>query len=390
LTFAAMFSWRYLGPEGALGDGLLPPEGKTMGWIGKTVPLDAYGTAGDALLRLKPAYLWLMGIAWLVWLVPFVRNEWKMGIRGASRRLGLPGGLAALGFGMVCQISFFLLASFFVPSGPVWLPLPMAASLLRSLGEGVWASISFGLPLMGLVLIGLAIALGKSEGQRRAWLTFIAAIVALAAASILSAGVVAGTVLALRNLDQLTLPEYRQAAQVQLALGLPLNIAFSTIGWAVVVAGVRALRAPGPSMISRLALLRGSSLAGLILVAGAFAFWHLTALPVAETSPSNGATQVPTNAPIIVRLEPGERTWTPGIKATYAEDGAYVRGSTHGSIGQVAFTPQGGWRPNAVVEVDVCCGPNTRGYRFSFTTADGPSPDTTPLPAPAKPRGPQP
>ncbi|MBI2954948.1 MAG: hypothetical protein HYY30_11580 [Chloroflexi bacterium] len=391
LALVAMLSWRYLGPEGALGDGYLPPEGRTMGWIGKTVPADVYGPAGDALLGLKLIYPWMLGAACLAWMAAIARFGWGLGIRGAARRLGFRGGLVALGLAMIYQSPlglYFLTPLFFAGPGPIWLPTRgMAGALPRALGErGQWPLVDLGYPLLGLSLVGLAVLLRGSIVRRRAWLNFAATAIAIIAAAILSAGLIAGTALALHSQGQLTLPEYRLASQIQLALGLPLNVAFAIVGWLVVFGGIRALRTPGTAALSMPALLRGSALGGGVLAAGAFAFWHLTALPVAETFPRDGATDVPTNAPIIVRLKPGPRNWGPGIRAVYAETGEYIRGTTGGfGLGggqQTVFTPEGGWRPNAEVDVEVCCGPNTRSYRFSFFTDAGPSPEVTPLPGP--------
>lgn len=396
LALVAMLSWRYLGPEGALGDGYLPPEGKTMGWIGKTVPADAYGPAGDVLLGLKLVYPWLLGAAGLIWLAAVGRIGRGLGIRGVARRLGFGGGLVALGLALVYQGP---LALFIAGPGPVWLPTRgMAGVLPMALGErGQWPLVDLGYPLLGMALVGLAVVLPRSTSQRRAWLTFAATILGLVAAAILSIGLIAGTALALRSQGQLSLPEYRLAAQIQLALGLPLNVGFALTGWLVVAGGIRALWTPGAVALSTSACLRGSALAVGALVVASVAFWHLTALPVAETSPADGATNVPTNAPIVVRLEPGSRNWGPSIRAVYADSGTYVRGTTGGfGLDTVAFTPEGGWRPKAAVEVEVCCGPNTRSYRFSFTTAAGPSPEVTPLagpgpkPTPVRPAGPEP
>ena len=119
------------------------------------------------------------------------------------------------------------------------------------------------------------------------------------------------------------------------------------------------------------------------LALGGLAFWRLTALPVAETYPREGEADVPTNAAIHVKLQTGERNWGPGIQATY-ETGEYVPGTSGGAAqGGVWFMPDGGWRRGARVRVRVCCGPYTRAYYFSFTTASGPSEAVTPPSEPA-------
>ena len=123
------------------------------------------------------------------------------------------------------------------------------------------------------------------------------------------------------------------------------------------------------------------SVMAAVVVAAAFAFWQFTAMPIAETSPLDGAANVPTNAPITVRLTRGDRNWGPGIRVIYAETGEIIQGSGGGWFQrEIRFSPQSGWHPNARVEVQVCCGPLTRSYRFSFTTGDGPSPDVAAIP----------
>jgi len=222
-------------------------------------------------------------------------------------------------------------------------------------------------------------------------LTLVATLLALGAALILTAGLWAGTVQSLRAQRLFTLPEYRQAAQWRLALSLPVNAALALLGWAVVAAGRRALTtAGGPAALSPAALRRGLALAGGLAVVGACAFWQLTAMPVADTSPRDGAMGVPTNAPIVVRLQPGLRNWGPGINATYADTGAYIRGTSGGAVdGTAFFMPEGGWRPLARVNVRVSSPSGHRNFEFSFTTAAGPAPGMTPpgpLPMPTAPR----
>ena len=175
-------------------------------------------------------------------------------------------------------------------------------------------------------------------------MTLVATLLALGAALILTAGLWAGTVQSLRAQRLFTLPEYRQAA------------------------------------LSPAALRRGLALAGGLAVVGACAFWQLTAMPVADTSPRDGAMGVPTNAPIVVRLQPGLRNWGPGINATYADTGAYIRGTSGGAVdGTAFFMPEGGWRPLARVNVRVSSPSGHRNFEFSFTTAAGPAPGMTPL-----------
>ncbi len=385
----ALLSWPYLGPAHGLGDNWLPEAGQTLGWINKTVPTGVYGPAGEALAALKTFFPWLVGATALALLALAAGKAARLDLRGTLRAIGLPGGLVLLGLAMLWQ-------------GPL-LPFPflyvqpplihgLACALPQAIGQDgltMWASMAYG--LLGLSLVGLSAPLRDDESKRRGWLTFVATLLAIAAALILTAGLWAGTVQSLRAQRLFTLPEYRQAAQWRLALSLPVNAALALLGWAVVAAGRRALTtAGGPAALSPAALRRGLALAGGLAVVGALAFWQLTAMPVAETSPRNGASDVPTNAPIVVRLRPGLRNWGPGINATYADTGAYIRGTSGGSVdGTASFMPEGGWRPLARVNVRVSSPAGLRDVQFSFTTAAGPAPDMTPpgpLPMPTAPR----
>ncbi|MDP2744127.1 MAG: hypothetical protein Q8P00_03560 [Dehalococcoidia bacterium] len=390
LAVVSTLSWPYLGPGGGMGDNYLPREGQAMGWIGKTVPEGAYSPAGDVLQILKLAYPWLLAAAGAAWLSSTVRLALGHGVRATVRAAGSSSGLVALAFAMLFQVSPFALIAVY--------PLPVygfASALPRILGEsGLSQLLYVGYTALALGLLGLAAALRRSQPQNRGWLAFGAMALALAAASILSAGMVAGTLQSLEAQQQFTLPEYRQAAQLRLALSLPVNAAMAALGWGVVVSGLRAVRRPGTgSGLSSPALRRGLAAAAGIAVLAAFAFWQFTAMPVAETYPQDGATDVPTNAPVIIQLTPGERNWGPGISARYADTGERVVPGTSGGFrgGGSWFAPKDGWRPNSRVEVQVCCGPFTRSYRFSFTTGTGPSPDVpappgpTPAPTPARP-----
>lgn len=380
LAGVAAVSWHTLGPVHGPGGGFLPAEGQSLGRIGKTVPLGAYSRPGDVLTALRQAYPWLLGTAALAWLVAAVRSGQRRRFLDAIRGRDLPGGLLLLAFGMLHQ-------------GPLLLAFPQQALIVQGLGgalariAGGWGlvALSMGLfTLLGLALLGLGALLRDPATRGRGWLTFGAMLLSLAAALILSGGLVAGT---MQNLDlqrSLTLPEFRQAAQLRLALSLPFNAAFACLGWAMFAAGVRALTTPGnAAWLPGRALRRGMALTVGLVVLLALAFWQLTALPVAETSPRDGAAGIPTNAPVMVRLRPAERNWGPGITATYADTGAYVPGTTGGGLAaETWFTPANGWRPNARVKVRVCCGPLTRGYEFSFSTAAGPSAAVAPPPGP--------
>ena len=385
----ALLSWLYLGPAHGLGDNWLPEAGRTLGWINKTVPTGAYGPAGEALAALKTLFPWPAGATALAWLAVAAGKAACLGLRGVTRAIGFPGGLVLLGLAMLWQ-------------GPL-LPFPilcvqpplihgLASALPQAIGQDgltMWASMAYG--LLGLSLIGLSAPLRDDQSKRRGWLTLVATLLALGAALILTAGLWAGTVQSLRAQRLFTLPEYRQAAQWRLALSLPVNAALALLGWAVVAAGRRALTTvDGPAALSPAALRRGLALAGGLAVVGAFAFWQLTAMPVADTSPRDSASDVPTNAPIVVRLRPGLRNWGPGINATYADTGAYVRGTSGGSAeGTTSFMPEGGWRPLTRVNVCVSSPSGRRNFEFSFTTGAGPAPDMTPpgpLPMPTAPR----
>ncbi|HPL29949.1 MAG TPA: Ig-like domain-containing protein, partial [Anaerolineae bacterium] len=384
---AVLLSWPYLGPTHGLGDNWLPEAGKTLGWISKTVPADAYGPAGEALAACKTFFSWLVGAAALAWLAVAMGKAVHLGLRGAVRVIGFPGGLALLGLAMLWQ-------------GPL-LPFPLlyvqpplihglAGALPQAIGQewlSVWAPTGYA--LLGLCLVGLSAPLRADTSRCRGWLTFVATLLAITAALILTIGLWAGTALSLETQRILTLPEYRQAAQWRLALSLPVNAVLALIGWAVVVAGRRAL-ASGPAALPPAAQGRGLALIGGVAVVGALVFWQTTAMPLAETSPRDGTSNVPTNAPITVHLRPGTHNWLPGIRATYADTGQYVPGSSGGSAeGTASFTPEGGWRPNARVNVRIMSAFGQRHYEFSFTTAAGPAPGITPpgpLPAPTAPR----
>lgn len=240
-----------------------------------------------------------------------------------------------------------------------------------------------GCPLLGLALLGVAARLREST-QRQAWLTLAGLLLALAAALVLTVGLAAGTVQNLRTQASLTLPEFRQTARLQLVLSLPVNGALTLLGWATAARGLRALTTPGgPATLPRVVRWRACALTAAVAVVAGLALWRLTVLPVSGTSPADGAIGIPTNAPIVVWLRGGGHNWLPGITATDAETGQYVRGSGGGTgDGGAWFMPEGGWRPNARIHVRICCGPFTRSYDLTFTTANGPSLEVTPLPGP--------
>ncbi|MDP2744526.1 MAG: hypothetical protein Q8P00_05615, partial [Dehalococcoidia bacterium] len=286
-------SWPYLGPGGGMGDNYLPLEGQTMGWIGKTVPERAYGLPGDALQMLKLSYPWLLVAVGLAWAASGIQPVRRLGTRGAIRAVGFSGGLVVLGFAMLFQIMQFTLM--------LGVPLPVhgfAGALPGMLGEqGLSQVLYLGCSALALGLLGLEAALRRSSGRMWGWLAFGATSLALLAAASLSVGLLAGTLQNLELQRQLTLLEYRQAAQLRLALSLPLNAAMAALGWVVFVSGLRAVRGPGTgSRLSSSALRRGLAATAGIAILATFAFWQFTAMPVAETYPQDGATDVPTNA----------------------------------------------------------------------------------------------
>ena len=374
-------SWPYLGPTRGLGDGWLPEAGSTLGWIGKTVPPGVYGAAGVALGALKAAFPWLLAAAALAWVAAALLRAVRRGLMGTVRALGFAGGLAVTGLAILWQSP--LLPPFaYLP----WRELRvhgLAGAVAMAIGEdwlGIWLYLAYA--LLGLALVGLSAPLRDGQREPRRRLAFSATLVALVAAALLTVGLWAGVALSLRTLDSLAVPEYREQVVLGLALSLPLNVALAIASWATVAAGLRALTA-GPAALPRPVMARGLALAGALAIAGGVAFWQLTALPIAETSPAHGAIDVPTNAPIVVRLRPGPRNWGSGIIATYADTGQYVPGTSGGSgAGEAYFSPAGGWRPNARVEVRIMGGTGLRTYTFSFTTAAGPSASVAPLPGP--------
>ncbi|HOG45224.1 MAG TPA: hypothetical protein PLJ35_02170 [Anaerolineae bacterium] len=388
LALVAGASWVYLGPAHGLGDGWLPEAGRTLGWIGKTVPQGAYGVAGEALAALKGAFPWLVGAAALAWLAAAGVKAARLGPHGALRAIGFPGGLALLGLAMLWQCPL-LPFPFLYPQPP--LVHGLAAALPHAVGQdwlGLW--LWLGYALLGLALVGLSAPLSDDATQKRGGLTFCATLLASLAALALTAGLWAGATQGLLEAQRLAgLPALRQAAQLRLALSLPANALLAAIGWATAVAGWRALtRRGGPLALPGAALRRGLVLAAALAVAGGLAFWQWTAMPIATTSPANGAVDVPTNAPIVVRLRPGPRHWGPGLSASYAGTGEHIPGTSGGTgTGETYFAPDGGWRPHARVNVQVLGGMGLRSYTFSFTTAGGPAPDVTPLPGP-RPRAP--
>lgn len=385
---AAMF-WSYVGPASGMGDSSLPQGGQRMGWLGKTVPEGAYGLPGDVLQVLKQGYPWLLVAAGLIWLASAVRRVWQAGIRRMVAAAGLPGGLVMLGFAMLFQALPLPLMLIY--------PLPvqgLAGALVGALGQRGLLSLTYlEFPALALGLLGLSAMLRHGPSRTRDWLAFGAVLLALAAAGVLTAGLVAGTLQNLELQRLLTLPEYRDAAQLRLALSLPVNAAMALLGWVVFAAALQALRKQGSAMhLPAPALWRGLVATGGVAIVAVIAFWQVTAMPVAETYPKDSATEVPTNAPVIIQFTPGDRNWGPGISARYADTGERViQGHSGGSRGGGSwFAPKDGWRPNSRVEVQVCCGPFSRSYRFSFTTGAGPSADVPappgPGPAPTPPR----
>jgi hypothetical protein len=370
----ALLSWHYLVPGAS--DNFLPAPGRTMGWIGKTVAADAYGAPGEALFALAAAFPWLAGAAGLVWLAALLTA-----LARARPRPTLSLGLAALGYGALLQSPVSFLFAFHGPSPP---PVRGLAMALAAEERGLQSALIFGLPLLGLSLLGAGAALRGPAGRQRGWLVLAGTVLALVAAATLSGGLVAGTLQELEFQGRLTADEQREAARLRLALSLVVNGAFAVVGWAVVAGGIRALREPPPAGLPPAAIRRGAAGAAAGLATAGLTFWWLTAMPIAETRPAHGATGVPTNHPLVVRLAPGERNWGPGMCARYAGGDRCVGGASMGYAGGVSFVPDGGWRPNARVEVRVCCGPFTRGYAFSFTTGDGPAADVPTPPGPAR------
>jgi hypothetical protein len=297
--------------------------------------------------------------------------------RSAPRPGWLGGGLAALGLATLLQSPFVF---FFLPRTGIPPVYGMALALARG-EEGLGGVLLFGLPLLGLVLLGLAAAMAEPAGRRRGWLVLAATLLAALAAALLSGGMVAGTVWQLDLRRGLDSPGSRVALDRGLGLSLVANGTFAAIGWAVALAGARALRRPGPGRMTPAALGRAlAATAGGLAVAAAV-FWWLTALPLGETLPRDGASGVPTNHPIVVRLV-GELSWSPGICARYEGTEGCLPGRSGGLPGAVLFAPEGGWRARSRVEVRVCCGPWTRSRWFAFTTGDGVSAEV--------PRGPGP
>ncbi|MFN3762190.1 MAG: Ig-like domain-containing protein [Anaerolineae bacterium] len=127
-------------------------------------------------------------------------------------------------------------------------------------------------------------------------------------------------------------------------------------------------------------------------VGGALA---LTWPRVVSTVPPNGATGVPQNTQVVIRMRP---SWLesllgdPGTQffAYYPDTGKYIYGS-YGFWPDRLFTfsPEGLLRPDAPVEVVVRRGWE-RPYRLRFTTAGPNSPTATPMPTPLHPIGPVP
>ncbi len=374
-------SWPYLGPVRGLGDGWLPEAGKRLGWLGKTVPMGAYGAAGGALDVLRVAFPWLLGAAALAWLAALLLRAVQLGPAGTARALGFSGGLAISGLATLWQSPFL---SFPIAYAGRPLIAGLAPAVAVAIGQDDWLGIwlFWACALLGLALVGLSAPLRDGRREPRRWLPFSATLLAFVAAALLTVGLWAGVALSLRTPDSFALPEYRAEAVLRLALSLPLNAALAAVAWATAIAGLRALAA-GPAALPRQVQGRGFALAGALAIAGAVAFWQLTAMPITETSPAPGATDVPTNAPIVVRLRPGPRNWGPGVAATYAGTGEHIPGTTGGwAEGGVYFSPAGGWRPNARIEVRVMGRAGLRTYTFSFTTATGPSADVAPLPGP--------
>ncbi len=374
LAGVTAFSWSLLGPGG-----LLPATGQYLGWSGKVVPAGAYGMAGKVLSALRMGYPWLLGVAILTWLGGALASLRCRGAQQAVSSAGTPAWLVALGFGMLFQGPVPL--AFLAQQLPVQgfagaLPALLGASGLAALGQVVFT-------LHGLALFWSAAQLRVSSARWRPWCTFGATILALAAALVLTAALPAGLMQGLALQRSLTLPQYRQAAQVRLALSLPVNAALAALGWLTWVRALRAVSAPGgPAALPRRTLQRGLVAVVGVAILGGAAFWQLTALPIAETWPPDGAVGVPTNASLVVRLRPGERNWGPGISATYADTGEYVMGTTGGWFGgETWFTPSGGWRPQARVKVRVS-GLVSRPYEFSFATGSGASADVVLPPGP--------
>lgn len=376
LTGIAALSWRYLGLGDGGGDNYLPRAGQYMGWIGKTVPVDAYGLAGEALTALRTAYPWLLGLAGVVWAADAGR---ALTSRQPFTPAGgwLPRATIVLAAGMIVQVPWL-----FYGSGPWMLfgvPVVrgMAASIPMVLGEEQLSeAVAFFCLFLGFAMLAGVASLHRAA-RWRPWLALALVYLTLTAAVVLSLGSVAGTIQELRLHSQLDMPEFQQQVRLRLALSLALNAGLSLLGGVVAAGWLRRLAEQRGRWALPRKRLVGSAFAalGVLPIAGAL-FWHLTAMPVAETYPVAGATGVPLNAPVIVRLEPGQRNWAPGVSASYPDGAKPVQGYGGGSApGVTYFVPAEGWHPNTRVDVKVVGPSFTRNYTFSFVTGDAPSTD---------------
>lgn len=132
-----------------------------------------------------------------------------------------------------------------------------------------------------------------------------------------------------------------------------------------------------------------------LLAVGVGGTLALTWPRVVSTVPPNGATGVPRNTQVVVRMRPSWLEGLPGNPGThffayYPDTGKHIHSSYRfWPDGLFTFSPEGLLRPDAPVEVVVRRGWE-RPYRLRFTTAGPDSPTATPMPTPAYPVGPLP
>jgi hypothetical protein len=161
------------------------------------------------------------------------------------------------------------------------------------------------------------------------------------------------------------------------ALGLALHLALLGFGvwslsrWARAVIPLERRGRPSQGKLSPIAL----PLLALIALTGLG--WWVTTPRVVATVPQDGASGVPRDVTVSIRMQ--ERAWLWrqlnaggfGISAHYADTGAYISSMSGGSSSSLRLDPETPLRPGAPVEVTVHRA-GERPYTLHFTTATDP------------------
>lgn len=359
LVFGAVLAAYLLGPP------MLPRAGETQGWISSAhiVP--------DA---------WLPTLAWSAWLfktLPWLAGALALaGVVGAWRarpQLSFNPVNSLIGLGISISLAWALDSA-----SPLRFILNAVSQDFNQLGN-----------LIGpvIVTLGLVFVARQWERQKRAgWLVMVFLLVSLFLWMQVEMARPYARFLFFLQPDWARVSEYAPLPPAMLAgTGLVLHVGLGGFGlytlwyWIGIARGEPALT----PTLKRTALMIGSILLGGLAVWGA-----LTTPRLIEAVPAPGATNVPRDTRIVIKLAP----LTPldellagglygGASARYADTGEYILASS-GILeaGVFMIYPDAPLRPNTPVIVTVIYG-NKRPYLLRFTTGGVDTPSATPLPA---------